>query len=210
MFPSILHPAFSARFLQEPPPAPLDPRELPERGDHQFSPDLAIDFPVETIKAAAVLVPIIARPVPTVLFTRRSSRLKNHSGQVAFPGGRIDETDKGALAAALRETEEEIGLDRAFVEPIGYLDLYQSTTGYRITPVVGIVTPPLNLILNHDEVEETFEVPLDFLMERKNHTIERREWKGRERAYVAITFERHYIWGVTAGILQNLREKVLT
>jgi 8-oxo-dGTP pyrophosphatase MutT (NUDIX family) len=143
--------------------------------------------------------PVHAPVVPT----------ENHSGQVAFPGGRIDETDKGALAAALRESEEEVGLDRAVVEPIGYLDLYQSTSGYRITPVVAIVTPPLNLVLNRDEVEETFEVPLDFLMEVKNHKIERREWKGRERAYVAITFERHYIWGVTAGILRNLREKVL-
>lgn len=209
MLPSILHPTFSARLHRDPPPASLDPRDLPDRGDHQFSPDLAIDFPVGEVKAAAVLVPIVARPIPTVLFTRRSSRLKNHSGQVAFPGGRIDETDKGALAAALRESEEEIGLDRAVVEPIGYLDLYQSTSGYRITPVVAIVTPPLNLVLNRDEVEETFEVPLDFLMELKNHKIERREWKGRERAYVAITFERHYIWGVTAGILRNLREKVL-
>lgn len=200
-----------SRLLAHPPVAPAEPYATIPRGDHLYSPDLLAELPEGSPKPAAVLIPIIPRlDGATVLFTRRSASLKNHPGQIAFPGGRIDDRDGGPLAAALREAEEEIGLKADQVELLGYLDFYQSTTGYRITPVVGLVTPPIALTLNPAEVDETFEVPLAFLLDERNHRLESREWRGRLRSYVAIPYERHYIWGVTAGILRSLHERVST
>jgi 8-oxo-dGTP pyrophosphatase MutT (NUDIX family) len=200
-----------SRLLALPPAASPEPYATSLRGDHLYSPDLLAELPAGSPKPAAVLIPIVPRADgATVLFTQRSAALKNHPGQIAFPGGRIDDKDGGPLAAALREAEEEIGLAPAQVELLGYLDLYQSTTGYQITPVVGLVSPPLTLRLNPAEVDEAFEVPLAFLLDARNHKLESREWRGRPRSYVAIPYGRHYIWGVTAGILRSLHERVST
>ena len=158
---------------------------------------------------AAVLVPVIARPEgATVLLTQRADGMRNHSGQIAFPGGRIDPTDDGPLRAALREAFEEIGLPRQAVQPLGFMAPYYSVTGYRITPVVALVEPDMPLILNPAEVVDAFEVPLHFLMSARNHQVESREFNGIMRKYYAITFGERYIWGVTAGIIRLLYERL--
>jgi 8-oxo-dGTP pyrophosphatase MutT (NUDIX family) len=155
-------------------------------------------------RPAAVLIPVVARPDgATLLLTQRASGLRQHSGQIAFPGGKIDEGEE-ALAAALREAEEEIGLPPDHVEPLGFLGPYFSTTGFRITPVVALVPPDAPLALNAIEVEGTFETPLAFLMDPANHKTHSREWKGAQRSYFAMPFGDHYIWGVTAGIIRML------
>lgn len=197
-----------ARLRAEPPRRPVAGPLRDERGDHAFSPSLADEMPPEH-KDAAVLIPVIDRDeVPTVLFTRRSTALRNHSGQIAFPGGRVDPGDDGPLGAALRESEEEIGLARRFVTPLGYLDSYLTTTGFRIVPVVARVAPGFALTINPAEVDDTFECPLPFLMDPRNHRRESREWRGLMRSYYAMPFGDHYIWGVTAGIVRNLYEQI--
>ena len=154
---------------------------------------------------AAVLVPIVRHTAGlTVLLTQRAPHLKMHSGQVSFPGGRIDPGDASPEAAALRETAEEIGLEASRVELIGRLSEYRTGTGYRITPVVGLVTPPFDLRPDPGEVTEIFEVPLATLLDPANHRRESREFKGRLRHFFVIPHERHYIWGATAGMLVNL------
>jgi 8-oxo-dGTP pyrophosphatase MutT (NUDIX family) len=156
-------------------------------------------------KPAAVLIPLIAHPNGvTMLLTQRSSQLRQHSGQIAFPGGKIDQSDDSPLAAALREAEEEIGLNPRHISPLGFLGPYFSTTGFRITPVVALVEPNVPLALNQQEVAEAFEIPLSFLMNTDNHRIEEREWKGEVRRYFAMPHEDRYIWGVTAGIIRML------
>jgi 8-oxo-dGTP pyrophosphatase MutT (NUDIX family) len=156
-------------------------------------------------RPAAVLIPILARPEgATVLLTQRAAGLRQHSGQIAFPGGKIDAGDDGALGAALREAEEEIGLPPSHVAPLGFLAPYFSTTGFRITPVVALVEPDSPLALNAGEVAGTFETPLSFLMNPANHLTHTREWKGEERRFFAMTHGDHYIWGVTAGIIRML------
>jgi 8-oxo-dGTP pyrophosphatase MutT (NUDIX family) len=193
------------RHLRAEPPGPDDPRSDP-KGDHAL--DIVKASGLEP-KAAAVLVPVIAHPEETtVLLTQRATGLRSHSGQIAFPGGRLDEDDATPLAAALREAEEEIGLDARHVRPLGYLDAYLSGTGYLVTPVVALVAPGAPLSLNPFEVAETFEVPLGFLMDPARHEIHEREWKGRLRCYYAIPFGERYIWGVTAGIIHNLYERL--
>jgi 8-oxo-dGTP pyrophosphatase MutT (NUDIX family) len=156
-------------------------------------------------RPAAVLIPIVARPEgATLLLTQRASALRQHSGQIAFPGGKIDAADADALAAALREAEEEIGLAPRHVEPLGFLGPYFSTTGFRITPVVGLVAPDAALAVNREEVDEAFETPLSFLMDPANHHTHEREWKGLMRRYFAMPHGDRYIWGVTAGIIRML------
>jgi len=200
------------RLLPSPPPGSGDSDDAAHgatHGDHAFSPNVEAEFPAGAGKSAAVLIPIVDRHEgPTVLFTQRSGALRSHSGQIAFPGGRIDPGDDGPLGAALREAEEEIGLDRRFIAPIGYLDLYLTTSGYRIVPVVAQIEPGFTLTLNKDEVEDTFECPLDFLMAEANHRRETREWRGVMRSYYAMPFGERYIWGVTAGILRTLFERI--
>jgi len=157
------------------------------------------------LKPASVLVPIAARELaPTVIFTQRSAQLKDHSGQVSFPGGRVDAGDATPEATALREAREEIGLDPARVEVLGRMPEYRTGTGFRITPVVGIVTPPFALRAEASEVKEIFEVPLAFLLDPANHQRLSREWQGETRWFFAIPYEGHYIWGATAGMLVNL------
>ena len=159
----------------------------------------------ESLTAASVLVPIVARDDGlTMLFTRRTAHLKEHSGQVSFPGGRAEAHDPSPEATALRETQEEIGLEPRHVELLGRLPDYHTRTGFRITPVVGVVAPPLQLRPDANEVEEIFEVPLDFLLDPANHQRHSREWQGELRWFVAIPYRNHYIWGATAGMLVNL------
>ncbi len=187
-----------------------DPDFLPARGDHNPDPVIEAIARVRPIKPAAVLIPVVERAEPMVLLTQRAVHLPDHAGQIAFPGGKIDRADASPLAAALREAQEEIGLDPVLVEPAGYLDLYMTTLGYRIVPVLARVAPGFSLTLNPQEVEDTFEVPLGFLMEKTNLEIHSREWQGMTRTYYAVRFGERYIWGVTAGILRNLHERLFS
>ncbi|MEH3146503.1 MAG: CoA pyrophosphatase [Methylobacterium frigidaeris] len=194
--------------LRADPPGPHDPTSTP-RGDHDLEPDVLEAALARPPRLAAVLVPLVPRDgTVAVLFTQRAAHLRDHSGQIAFPGGKIDPADASPLAAALREAEEEIGLARHAVRPLGYLDPYLSGTGFLVTPVVGLVAPEAELHLNPDEVADAFEVPLDFLLDVANHALHSREWRGRQRRYYAIPFGERYIWGVTAGIVRNLYERL--
>jgi 8-oxo-dGTP pyrophosphatase MutT (NUDIX family) len=197
-----------ARLNLDVPAAIDDPNVTPARGDHDADPVMKKIAEVRPIRPAAVLVPIIDHPEPTVLLTQRAQHLPNHAGQISFPGGKIEKSDADPLAAALRETDEEIGLARGAIEPLGYLDLYMTTLGYRIVPLVARVQPGFALALNPAEVDATFEVPLAFLMDQANVARHSRDWNGMTRHYYAITFGGHYIWGVTAGILRNLHERI--
>ena len=165
---------------------------------------------LEEAKPAAVLIGLIERPAgTTVLLTERATHLRSHSGQVAFPGGKID-PGEDAIECALREAEEEIGLSRRHVEPFALLDPYLSGSGYRISPVIAQIHPPFELTINHHEVAEAFETPWAFVMNPDNHQRQSREWKGATRHFYAMPWENHYIWGVTAGILRNLYERLYT
>ena len=185
-----------------------DPGVIPARGDHDVDPVMRKIAEVRPIRPAAVLVPIMDYPEPMVLLTQRAQHLPDHAGQVSFPGGKIEKEDADPCASALREAQEEIGLDRRHVEPLGYLDLYMTTLGYRIVPVIARVKPGFSLKLNVAEVDATFEVPLAFLMDQTNVQRHSREWQGMTRHYYAITFGERYIWGVTAGILRNLYDRI--
>ncbi|MDE1974837.1 MAG: CoA pyrophosphatase [Hyphomicrobiales bacterium] len=197
-----------ARLVLDVPPALTDPQAKGARGDLDLNPAMWEQAGVSATRPAAVLVPIIDRDEPTVLFTLRTQDLTSHAGQVAFPGGKIDPGDESPVAAALREAKEEIGLAPMLIEPIGYLDLYLTFSGFRILPTVARVKPEFALTLNPREVTETFEVPLEFLMTPGNQQRRSREWKGIQREYYAIPFGDRYIWGITAGILRNLYDRV--
>ena len=197
-----------ARLSLDAPPALHDPNAVPDKGDHELNMEMKALWAVRPIRPAAVLVPVVDRAQPTILLTQRSAHLPQHPGQISFPGGKIESTDETPLAAALREAEEEVGLDARFVEPIGYLDLYMTTQGYRIVPSVARIAPDYRLTLNPSEVDEAFEVPLKFLMEPANHQKQSRDWEGIKRFYFEIPFEQRRIWGVTAGILRNLYETI--
>ena len=197
-----------ARLTLDVPPALTDPLAGGARGDLDLNPDIWRRAGVKATKPAAVLVPIIDRVEPMVLLTLRTAELASHAGQVAFPGGKIDPGDESPVAAALREAKEETGLAPGLIEPIGYLDLYLTFSGFRILPTVARIKPEFTLMLNPREVTETFEVPLKFLMTPDNHQRKTRDWNGLEREYYAIPFENRYIWGITAGILRNLYERV--
>lgn len=181
---------------------------LPGAGDHVLNPGQLPADHAARARAAAVLIPVVRRERPTVLLTQRASHLRDHAGQVAFPGGKIDEADGGALGAALREAEEEIGLSRAFVTPLGYMPPYLTGSGFRILPVVAMVVPGFALTINREEVDDAFEVPLEFLMDAANHEKQSREWKGLMRHFYTILFEGRNIWGVTAGIVRQLFDRL--
>jgi 8-oxo-dGTP pyrophosphatase MutT (NUDIX family) len=199
--------ALAAERLRPQPPDPTEALANP-RGDHSLD-SVPLTYPL-TPKPAAVLVPVVMREEPTLLLTERASHLRQHSGQIAFPGGRVDPTDESIEAAACREAEEEIGLDSRFIHPLGYLDAYLSGTNYLVMPLVARVSPSYALNINPHEVADVFEVPLGFLMDPARHELHSREWKGRLRRYYAIPYEERYIWGVTAGIIRNLYERLYT
>lgn len=154
---------------------------------------------------AAVLFPIILREqAPTVLLTRRTDHLKDHPGQISFPGGRVEEADPSPIHTALREAKEEIGLPQANVEVLGFLPEYRTGTGFRITPVVALVVPPFSLALDAFEVAEAFEVPLAFLLDPLNFRRHSLVHQGRLRHYYAVPYGERFIWGATAGMIASL------
>ena len=190
---------------------------LVEFVDHGYGPvpssgipyDRGAGAPGVTVKRtpAGVLVPLIEREEElTVLLTRRTDGLDKHAGQVAFPGGRVDASDEGAVEAALREAHEEVGISPDSVEVLGCLDPYLTITGFEVLPVVGLVTPPDEFVPEPTEVAAIFEVPLHFLLNPANHQKVRRKVNGVDRAYYAMPYESHYIWGATAGMIINLYE----
>jgi 8-oxo-dGTP pyrophosphatase MutT (NUDIX family) len=190
------------------PAALLDPNVVPSSGDAGTDRMLEIIAREQPIRPAAVLIPIVDHPEPTVLLTQRSPHLADHAGQIAFPGGKIEATDASPRDAALREAEEEVGLDRSFVDPLGYLGVYGTSFGFRILPTVARVRPGFSLDINRSEVDDAFEVPLAFLMNPSNHQLHAREFRGVERTYYAMPFAERYIWGATAGILRVLYERI--
>jgi 8-oxo-dGTP pyrophosphatase MutT (NUDIX family) len=178
-------------------------------GDHLLNPDIVERLRREKLREAAVLVPVVDRgDAAGLILTRRTQSMRQHSGQVAFPGGAVDAADASPEVTALREAYEEIGLAAAFVETLGRLPAYLTTTGFRITPVIGLVRADYALTLNRDEVDAAFEVPFDFVMNPDSHRRESRVWEGKERFYYSMPFEEHNIWGVTAGILRVLYERL--
>jgi 8-oxo-dGTP pyrophosphatase MutT (NUDIX family) len=197
-----------ARLRFDVPAGLTDASMVPLSGDRGTDHMLQILAHEKPIRPAAVLVPIVDHPEPTVLLTQRSAHLNDHAGQISFPGGKIDPTDATPLDAALREAWEEVGLTRDFIEPIGYLDLYGTSFGFRILPTVARVRPGFTPKINAAEVEEVFEVPLAFLMNPVNHQIHSKDFRGMERSYYAMPFAERYIWGATAGILRVLYERI--
>lgn len=197
-----------ARLRFDIPAGLTDPSLIPASGDQGTDRMLEILAREQPIRPAAVLVPLVDHPQPTVLLTLRASHLNDHAGQISFPGGKIDATDASPLETALREAEEEIGLNREFVDPVGYLDLYGTSFGFRILPTVARVRPGFKLRINQSEVDDAFEVPLAFLMDPANHQLHSKEFRGMERSYYAMPYEDRYIWGVTAGILRVLYERI--
>ncbi|MCJ2137900.1 CoA pyrophosphatase [Methylobacterium sp. J-026] len=200
--------ARAASGLSPHPPGPDDPTSNP-RGDHSLDPDGSAVIPPPPHRRAAVLVPVVFRPEgPNLILTQRAANLRDHSGQVALPGGKIDPSDSTPAAAALREAEEEIGLHPTAVQLVGYIDPYLSGTGFLVTPVIGLVAPEATYRPNPAEVADVFEVPLPVLMDRERYRLRSRDWQGRTRWFYAVNFGERLIWGVTAGILNNLRERL--
>ena len=197
-----------ARLNFDVPPGLVDPNIIPRSGDRGNDRMLEIVAREQPIRPAAVLIPVVDHPQPTVLLTQRSAHLNDHAGQISFPGGKIDPTDASPLDAALREAGEEIGLGREFIDPIGYLDLYATGFGFRILPTLARVKPGFKLRINEAEVDDAFEVPLAFLMNPANHQLHSKEFRGIERSYYAMPYEERYIWGATAGILRVLYERI--
>ncbi|RIY02109.1 CoA pyrophosphatase [Aureimonas flava] len=180
-----------------------------DAGDHVLNPDWEQLAEGASTREAAVLVPVVDRPGEAgVVLTTRAAHLRKHSGQIAFPGGSVDPADASPEAAALREAREEVGLDPASVEVLGRLPRYRTTTGFRITPVIGIVPPDFVPRPDPAEVADAFEVPLGFLMNAANHARDSRVWQGRPRYFYTMPFGDRYIWGVTAGILRTLYERL--
>ena len=178
----------------------LDPEM--QRGDHDLNPGMTV---LDDLTPAAVLVPLVAHAARvTTLFTQRTSHLKHHAGQISFPGGHADPEDDDAVDTALREMEEEVGLHRRQIRVIGQLDPYITRTGFSVIPVVGLIEPPFDVSPDPNEVEDVFEVPLDFLMNPANHQRHRREVNGTRRDFYAMPYGERFIWGATAGMVKNL------
>jgi len=174
------------------------------KSDYHFEDDLEAPFSRE-LRPAAVLVPIIERAHDlTILLTRRADHLDSHSGQVAFPGGKMQGEDANPIATALRETHEEVGISESQIDLVGQLDPYETGTGFIIRPVVGFVVPEVTLTLDPGEVAEAFEVPFDFLMDPANHRRERTFWRGKMREFYEMPYKGQRIWGATAAMLVNL------
>jgi 8-oxo-dGTP pyrophosphatase MutT (NUDIX family) len=197
-----------ARLRFEIPAGLTDASAVPASGDQGTDRMLQILAQERPIRPAAVLIPVVDHAEPTVLLTQRSAHLNDHAGQISFPGGKIDATDASPLDAALREAWEEVGLTREFIDPIGYLDLYGTSFGFRILPTLARVKPGFKLRISAAEVDDVFEVPLAFLMNPANHQVHSKEFRGIERSYYAMPFGERYIWGATAGILRVLYERI--
>ncbi len=178
-----------------------------QRGDHDLNPGMTVP---DKTRPAAVLVPIVAHDFgPTVLLTKRSEDLPVHAGQVSFPGGRVDPGDLDAVDTALRETEEEIGIERSSIDIAGRLDTYLTRTGYEVVPVVGLLEPPIRARPDPSEVAEVFEIPLSMVLDRRNHQRHSRVWQSVTRHFYVLPHDQHYIWGATAGMLVNLADRLL-
>ena len=174
------------------------------RGDHDLNPDM---MPSAVLRQAAVLVPLVERPEGlTMMLTRRTDHLDDHPGQISFPGGRIEESDASAEAAAIREAVEEVGLGEDHLTIIGRLDQYITRTGFSVVPVVALVDPDYTVSPDEFEVAEVFEVPLAFLMDAANHRRDSRIFRGTKREFYAMPYDSYYIWGATAGMIKNLHD----
>ncbi|PWL17100.1 CoA pyrophosphatase [Falsochrobactrum shanghaiense] len=185
------------------------PGEHDLTGDHALNPDFTQAMVTAKMRDAAVLVPVVDRgPEATLLLTQRTDTLRKHSGQIAFPGGAIDAEDGTAETAALREANEEIGLAAERAEIIGNLPRYLTGSGFSITPVLAVVNTPFDVHPNPHEVADIFEVPLSFLMNPVNHRRESRVLNGKERFYYAMPYHERFIWGITAGIIRELYERL--
>ncbi|MDD1498450.1 CoA pyrophosphatase [Agrobacterium sp. CNPSo 3708] len=188
--------------------AEREDRDARDIGDHILNPSVRLSGDGIRLKDAAVLVPVIDDgDEARVIFTQRTKTLRNHSGQISFPGGGIDAQDRSPEEAALRETEEEIGMSRRFIETVGRMPDYISGTGFRIKPVLAVVRPGFTLTPNPAEVDEVFEVPLSFLMNPANHSRGSRMFQGRERFFYEMPYGERYIWGITAGIVRSIYER---
>jgi 8-oxo-dGTP pyrophosphatase MutT (NUDIX family) len=180
-----------------------------DHGDHILNPEIVAQVETFKLRDAAVLVPVVDDGDEAhVIFTQRTATLRKHSGQIAFPGGKIDADDVSPEQAAMREAEEEIGLDGSFVETVGRLPNYLASTGFRIIPVLAVVQRGFELKPNPDEVDDVFEVPLSFLMNPSNHTRDRRMVDGLDRHFYRMPYETWMIWGITAGIVRTLYERL--
>ena len=192
-----------ARLLPEPP----DVSSTPRRSDYDLNPEVQPNEK-RLLQPAAVLIPIVLRTEPTILFTRRTPHLSRHAGQVSFPGGRLHTDDNSLVKTALRETEEETGISPDFVTVAGFLDCYETGTGFAILPVVGLLRLGFVLAPDPNEVEEAFEVPLAFLLDPENCQRRNMVWQGRKREFYAFDYGSHHIWGATAGILVSFADRL--
>jgi 8-oxo-dGTP pyrophosphatase MutT (NUDIX family) len=181
--------------------------DRPPRSDYDLA---AVPRPAQAmLKHAAVLAPLIRRPEGwTLLLTQRTADMPTHAGQIAFPGGRMQPEDENPVATALRETEEEVGLARSFVRPMGALDAYETVTGYHVTPIVAVVEQGFSLTLDPREVADVFETPLEFLMNPAHHERHERVWQGQTRAYYVMPWQNRFIWGATAGMIKALYDRL--
>ena len=169
--------------------------------------EAGVDF--TELTPAAVLFPIVQRGSgQTVLLTQRTAHLRDHAGQISFPGGRVEADDPSPVHTALRETEEEIGLAREHVEILGFLPEYHTGTGFRVTPVVALLMPPFELAPDPFEVAEVFEVPLAFLLDPANHKRHSLHYRGALRHFFAMPYGDYFIWGATAGMIRSLSERL--
>ncbi|MBV9571328.1 MAG: CoA pyrophosphatase [Alphaproteobacteria bacterium] len=195
--------SLKGRLLPEPPRLSLQPT----RSDYDLNPDVR-PRGERQLAPAAVVIPIVSRSEPTILFTRRTRHLSRHAGQVSFPGGRLHADDSSLIATALRETEEETGIAPEFITVAGFLDCYETGTGFAILPVVGLLREGFAVVPDPNEVEEVFEVPLAFLLDPASRQRRSMEWQGRKREFYAFDYGSHHIWGATAGILVNFADRV--
>lgn len=188
-------------------PAGLAVRERARHSD--FDLNAGLDSGPRQLRPAAVLVPLVAHDTgPTVLLTQRSDQLQHHAGQVSFPGGRLERSDRGPVDTALRETHEEVGIEAHWIDPIGMLDDYETVTGFLVTPVVSVVRPGFSLVLDAYEVADAFEVPLSFVLDPANHQVHSRMRNGQRRHYYVFEYGDRYIWGATAGMLMNFYRRL--
>lgn len=183
-------------------------RRAAASSDYDLNPD-AVPAAPRVLRDASVLVPLVERGAGlAMILTRRATRLKHHPGQIAFPGGKRDPGDTSALATALREADEEIGLAASEVRVLGTLGPHETVTRFTVTPFVGQVRPDFLAHPDRSEVDEIFEVPLTFVLDRANMHVHRRRWGGGWRSYYAIPYGPHYIWGATARILKSLADRM--